>query len=80
MSRVRKQEAGQCLRRVGGARDTVDGGESDMESSRVESAAWLAVPVLQTESQANGRSGARGYLCNTVDSSSNKNHWRMRWC
>ncbi|KAG2340762.1 hypothetical protein BDR05DRAFT_966647 [Suillus weaverae] len=79
MSRVRKQEAGQCLHRMGGARNTVDGWKS---------AAWLAVSVLQTERQANGHSGARGYLChstrnskpNTVDSSSNKNHWRMRWC
>ncbi|KAG2340339.1 hypothetical protein BDR05DRAFT_966851 [Suillus weaverae] len=36
MSPVRMGEAGQCLRRVGGARNTVDGGESDMELSRVE--------------------------------------------
>ncbi|KAG2345790.1 hypothetical protein BDR05DRAFT_960061 [Suillus weaverae] len=68
MSRVRKGEAGQCLCRVGGARNTVDGSESDMESSKVE---VCSVSVLQTESQVNGHSG---------DSGSNKNHWKMRWC
>ncbi|KAG2342532.1 hypothetical protein BDR05DRAFT_964157 [Suillus weaverae] len=68
MPRVRKQKASQCLRRVGGARNTVYGGESDIELSRVE----INVSVLQTKSQVNGYSG--GTSPDTVDSSSNKNH------